>query len=75
MSPAQLEAGLHAYCGRRPFRAFLIEFTSGVQVTVKHPEVVRKSGSSYVLRAPDHGFSFFSAESVCRLLDLPNAQS
>lgn len=71
MTRNELDVSLRAFCSRRPFRHFLIEFTSGVQVHVKHPEVVRQHGSLYVLPSPDHGFCFFSASSVVRLLDVP----
>ncbi len=71
MNVDQLDALLRAFCRRRPFRTFLIEFTSGAQVRIVHPEVVRKEDLFYVLRFPDHGYTGFPAESVSRLLDLP----
>ena len=74
MSPAQLEACLPLYCRCRPFRSFLIEFTSGGQAVISHPEVVRAQGAQgdlYVLRHRDGGYTVFPAESVARLLDLP----
>ena len=71
MNSDQFAAALKAFCGRRPFRGFLVEFTSGAQVPVSHPEAIRHSGAFFVLRFPDHGFAAFAAESVTRLLDVP----
>ena len=71
MNPDQLDAALQAYCRRRPFRPFLIEFMSGAQVPVRHPEAIRRRGIFYVLRFPDHGFTAFAATGVSRLLDMP----
>lgn len=73
MNSDQFDAALQAFCRRRPFRAFLIEFTSGAQAPVRHPEVIRRRGIFYVLRFPDHGFAAFAAESVSRLLDAPTS--
>lgn len=71
MNTDQFEAALYVYCRRRPFSRFLIEFTSGAQALIKHPEVVRRRGIFYVLRSTDGGFTAFAAESVSRLLDVP----
>ncbi len=40
----QFDTAYRAFCRRRPFRKFLIEFTSGHQVQVRHQEVVRDEG-------------------------------
>lgn len=71
MTPAQVDAAARAFCRRRPFRAFLIEFVSGTQMLIRHPEVIREAGEFYVARSPDGGFVTFAAESVSRLLDVP----
>lgn len=71
MNSDQFDAALKAYCRRQSFRPFVIEFTSGAQVLVKHPEVVRRRELFYVFRAPDGGFSVFTAECVTRFLDTP----
>ncbi len=73
MTQDQLDAALRAFCRRRPFRAFLIEFTSGNQLLIGHPEVVRNETHFYAMRCPDGGYVVFTAESVSRLLDLPTA--
>jgi hypothetical protein len=71
MTSDQFDAALGAYCRRRPFRSFLIEFTSGSQVLITHPEAVGPKGGLYVNRRPDAGYEAFAAESVARLLDVP----
>ena len=73
MTTDQFDAALRAFCRRRPFRAFLIEFTSGNQLLIGHPEAVRNDANLHVMRCPDGGYVVFAAESVCRLLDLPTA--
>ena len=72
MNSDQFDAALQAFCRRHPFRPILIEFTSGAQIQIRHPEVIRRDGILYLLRFPDHGFAGFAAESVCRLLDMLN---
>jgi hypothetical protein len=71
MTQDQFDAAQRGFCRRRPFLAFLIEFMSGNQVLVGHPEAVRFEGSVYALRCPDGSYVVFAAESVCRLLDVP----
>lgn len=73
MTKDQFDAAYRAFCRRRPFRAFLIEFTSGNQLLIGHPEAVRNEAHLYVMRCPDGGHVVFAAESVSRLLDLPTA--
>ena len=41
MTKAQFDAAYRAFCGRRPFRSFLIEFMRGNQLSIVHPEAVR----------------------------------
>ena len=71
MTQAQFDLALRAFCRRRPFCNFVIEFTSGNQVWVRHPEAVRRWGDLYMMRSPDGGSVVFAAESVSRLLDEP----
>ena len=73
MTKDQFDAAYRAFCRRRPFRAFLIEFTSGNQLLIGHPEAVRTELPCYVMRWPDGGHVVFAAESVSRLLDLLTA--
>ena len=71
MTSDQFDAAYHAFCRRRPFRAFLVEFTSGNQLLIGHPEAVRNEGQLYVTRCPDGGYVVFAADGVSRLLDVP----
>ena len=73
MTEDQFDAAHRGFCRRRPFRAFLIEFTSGAQLLIGHPEAVRKEAELYMMRCPDGGYVVFDAQSVCRLLDVPTA--
>jgi len=73
MTRDQFDAAYRAFGQRRPFRAFLVEFTSGNQLLIGHPEAVRSETHFYVMRGPDGGYVLFVAESVSRLLDLPAA--
>jgi hypothetical protein len=67
MTSEQFDAAYRAFTGRRPFRPLYIEFVSGNQILISHPEAVRNDGQFYVARGPDGGFILFAAESVSRL--------
>jgi hypothetical protein len=73
MTRDQFDAAQRAFTRRQPFRPFLIEFTSGMQLVIGHPEAVRNEGELYVTRAPDGRYVLFTADSVCRLLDVPGS--
>ena len=73
MTSDQFDLAYRAFCRRRPYRSFLIEFTSGNQLLISHPEAVRNDADFYLSRCPDGGYVVFAAESVCRLLDSPTA--
>jgi hypothetical protein len=70
MTAAQFDSAFQGFCRRRPFRQFLIEFTSGNQLLIGHPEAVRAEVELYATRCPDGGYVLFAAESVSRLLDV-----
>jgi hypothetical protein len=72
MTKDQFDAAYRAFCRRRPPGSFLIEFTSGAQLLIGHPEAVRNEADLYAMRCPDGGNVVFAAESVTRLLDAPN---
>ncbi len=71
MTPEQFDAAYQAFCRRKPFRPFLIEFISGSQLLIAHPEAVRQEPQLYVARSPDGGYLLFAAENVSLLLDVP----
>lgn len=73
MTPAQFDLALRSYCRRRPFHPFLLEFASGSQMLIPHPEAIGPKAGLYLMRRPDSGYVVFAAESVSRLLDVPPA--
>jgi hypothetical protein len=72
MTPHLFEKALRAFCRRRPFLPFLIEFTSGNELLVSHPEAIRREADLFVSRLTDGGNQVFASDSVSRLLDVPN---
>jgi hypothetical protein len=42
MTKEQFDTLFRAFSKRRPFRSFLIEFLSGAQMTVPHPEAAAR---------------------------------
>jgi hypothetical protein len=72
MTQEQFDAAYRAFRRRRPFRAFWIEFNSGHQIVNGHPEAARGEGDLYAMRCPDGRHVVFPAESVTRLLDIPD---
>jgi hypothetical protein len=62
MTIDQFDVAYRAFCRRRPFRSFLIEFNSGNQLLIGHPEAVRNEGELYAMRRPDGGHVVFPAE-------------
>ena len=71
MTRDQFETACRWFCRRRPFRSFLVEFASGQQVQIGHPEAIRDEAELYVIRRPDRGSVVFAPDSVARLLDPP----
>jgi hypothetical protein len=49
----------------------LIEFLSGSQLVIPHPEAVAYKLIVYAMHCPDGGNVLFAPEGVSRLLDLP----
>lgn len=70
MTGETFDAAYWAFCRRRPSRPFVIEFASGQQLLIGHPEAVRNEGPLYVMRTTDGGHVVFDADSVCRILDV-----
>jgi hypothetical protein len=69
MTPAQFDSALRGFCRRQPFQPFWIEFTSGNQMLVTHPEAVGPKSGLYIVRRKDSSYVVFASESVARLLD------
>lgn len=73
MTPELFDVVLRGFCRRRPFRRFLIEFLSGGEVQISHPEAIRREDDLYVVRTPDLGVQVFVAPAVSRVMDAPTA--
>ena len=70
MSNEELEASLRTYNRRRPFRPYLLEFVSGIQVRIENRESIAFFTRFWLYRGPRRTQSLFQSSSVCRLLDL-----
>ena len=57
---------------RRPFQPYLIQFHSGDQVLVRHPEAVNFRGELVYHVSPSERYRLFDTTSVCQLLDVEN---
>ena len=73
MTKAQFDTAYRAFCRRRQFRSFWLEFASGQQLLVSHPEAIVDKGLLYYMRCPDGTQVLFAVESVVRMFDLPTA--
>ncbi len=62
---------LKPFVRRRPFRPFVIEFITGEQLLVTHPESVYMHGELFVHVNPKHRQRIFDSNSICQLLDPP----
>jgi hypothetical protein len=71
MTSEQFDAAYRGFRRRRPFRPFWIEFTSGTQLLIGHPEAVRAEHAVYLTRCPDGSYVVFAADGVARSLDTP----
>jgi hypothetical protein len=71
MTPDQLDAALPGFCRRKRFHPFILEFNSGQQLLIPHPEAIGPKGELYLMRFPDGGYVAFTAEDVTRLFDNP----
>jgi hypothetical protein len=70
MTTENLDRGLRAFCRRRPFQDFLIEFHSGDRLQINHPEAVARFHDFLVFRSPQSRYRIFDSSSVNQLLDL-----
>lgn len=52
MTEQQFAKIIRAFARQRPFREFIIEFNSGEQVAVRHPEVVAPIANVWMFQRP-----------------------
>ena len=74
MTEEELKVCLRAFARRKPFRHFLIEFFNGQRLRIRHPEAVGPFAGVWLYSEPDGSRVVFASSSVCRLLDLPEAE-
>ena len=68
MTKKEFEAALRAFIGLRPFKPFLIEFSSGDRLLVTHPEALDIQVGFYVHTRKAQGHRVFTCGGVCQLL-------
>lgn len=66
MPPEAFKEAMQILRGQSPFRPYIIEFTSGSQIEVRHPEAVILHDEILIYRNGKGGYSLFEYESVCR---------
>jgi hypothetical protein len=66
---------LRAFTRRNPFAPYIVQFMSGDEVVVRHPEAIRMTGEVFQFTGTDNRKRLFDCESVCQLLDLPPEES
>ena len=69
MTDEELETSLRTYNRRRPFRAYLLEFVSGIEVRIENREAIARFNTVWLYRGPNKSQSLFPSAAVCRLLD------
>jgi len=70
----ELDSALRVFSRRRPFRPFLLEFVSGEQVRMVHPDAIALFRQVWLYRGPKRMQAIFPSSSVCRLLDAPSGK-
>jgi hypothetical protein len=65
----ELLRSIRAFSKRRPFKPYLIQFHSGDEVLVRHPEAVNFRGELVYHVSPAYDYRLFDTTSVCQLLD------
>jgi hypothetical protein len=71
----QFTVSLRAFARRRPFRHFLLEFTNGREIQIRHPEGIAPFAGVWLFQEPSGDRAVFASTAVCRLRDVPQAQS
>lgn len=71
MTAQSFQRALRAFTRRRPFQPYLVEFVSGEQITVHHPEAVATWSEDVIFTSREQRYRWFDATTVCQLLDVP----
>jgi hypothetical protein len=70
MTPSGFRRALGVFARRRPFRPFRIEFFTGEEIVVRHPEAVDIRDHFVAYIATDMHVRLFDSFSVCQLLEM-----
>ena len=69
MTPEGFDRALRSFARRSPFAPFWVEFVTGHQIHVVHPEAVHIRGNVVIHIATDGRQRLFDSTSVCQLLE------
>ena len=69
MSPSGFRQALRSFSKRRPFRPFRVEFFTGEEILVRHPEAMDIRGNIVAFIAPNRHVRFFDSYSICQFLE------
>jgi hypothetical protein len=72
MSADELQGVIRAFARRRPFKPYLIEFTSGDRLLIKHSELIWRTKDLFVYLVSDANSRVFSGAQVSQVLDMPS---
>jgi len=70
MTPSGFQRVLRVFARRRPFRPFRIQFLTGDEIVVRHPEAVDIRGRFVAYIATNMHVRLFDSLSVCQLLEM-----
>lgn len=73
MTTATFARALKTFRARRTFRPFVLEFFTGGELLVGHPEALAMDGDVIIYRSANGLYRLFDAGSVCQLRDAPSA--
>lgn len=71
MTTASFVRALRAFTVRRPFRPFVLEFMTGTELLVRHPEALAIDGDVIMYRSADGLYCLFDSGSDSVLRDAP----
>lgn len=71
MKQKEFESAVRKLLGRRPFRPFAVELSSGERVVVRHPELMAFDGDTAVILHRG-GFSIFDEDQAARITNAGN---
>lgn len=73
MTAEAFAISLRAFCRRKRFHPFIIEFHTGERLTISHPEAIVIESGDVVRTSRGRHHRLFDASSVNQLMDVPDA--